>query len=94
MRRGCGTDVAPRFRRRAIGDDDDLSSLRAALHDHLQITCKAEMGAVRIRGHSRIHESAAHDIRHMVDERVMNAAIRYMNHAVGARFKQPEFGCS
>jgi len=50
------------------------------------------MCAVRIRSHFRINERTAHDIRYTVYERVMNAAVRYMNDAMRARFKQPELG--
>ena len=50
------------------------------------------MGAVRIRSHVRVDESAAHDIRYMVDERVMNAAVWNMDHAMRAHLKQPELG--
>ena len=50
------------------------------------------MCAIRIGGHFRIDERTAHDIRYTVYERVMNAAVRYMNDAMGAQFKQPELG--
>jgi hypothetical protein len=68
--------------------------LRAAFHHDLQIAREAKMGGVRIRGYFRIDESASHDIRHVVYERVVNAAVRYMNHAMRAQFKQPELGCA
>jgi hypothetical protein len=52
------------------------------------------MSAVRVRGHFRINQRSPRDIRYLVYERVMNAAVRYMDHAMGARFKQPELGCT
>jgi hypothetical protein len=50
------------------------------------------MCAVRIRSHFRINEGTPHDVRDTVYERVMNATVRYMNDAMGARFKQSELG--
>ena|SRR5580698_8415981 len=85
--------LGQRLRRGAVGDDDDLSSLRAALDDDLQIARQSKMCGVRIRRHFRIYQSAADDIRDVVYERVVYAAVRYMHHAVGTRLEQPEFRC-
>ena len=50
------------------------------------------MGGVRIAGHFRIDQRATHNICDMVDERVVNAAVRYVRYPVSTQLEQPKFG--
>src|SRR5258707_13959326 len=50
------------------------------------------MSAIRIAGHPGFDESAPHDRGNPVDQRVLNNAVRDVNHAVGAEFEQTELG--
>jgi hypothetical protein len=81
-----------RLRRVAVGNEDDLGGLRVALHYDLQITREAQVGAVRVAGHARIHERTAHNGGDTINERMMYAAMRDVYHAVGALFEEPDFG--
>jgi hypothetical protein len=74
-------------RRCAVGDDDNLGGLRAALDHHLQVACETQMGRVRVAGHLSIDKSAPHDGRNMVDQGVLDTAVRDMNHSMGTELK-------
>ena len=50
------------------------------------------MGFVRVAGHSSIDQSAPYDGSDAINQRVMNTAVRDVNHAVGAELKQPRLG--
>src|SRR5450631_1323472 len=80
------------LRGRAVSDDHDLCGLRATFHNDLQVACETQMGLVRVAGHLRIDKRSAHHGGDAIDQRVLNAAVWDMNHAVGAKFKQSQFG--
>ena len=80
------------FGGRAVGDDHHLRGLRAALHDHLQIARQTQMGLIRVAGHFGIGQGAPHDGGDAVDQGMLNAAVRDVNHAMGAEFEQPDLG--
>ena len=50
------------------------------------------MRGIRIAGHPRIHEGAAHHIRHLIDQRMMNDAVRDVHDAVSIQLEQPQLG--
>ena len=78
--------------RRAVADDHHLRGLRAALHHHLQIARKSQMGLVGVAGHSSIDQRPADDGRRAVDQGMLNAAVGDVDHAVGIELEQPHFG--
>jgi hypothetical protein len=49
------------------------------------------MGRVRIAGHSPIDQSAPHDASNAVDQRVLDTAVRDVDHSVSTELKQPQF---
>src|ERR1700736_3815131 len=50
------------------------------------------MGFVRVAGHSSIDQSAPYDGSDAINQRVMNTAVRDVNHAVRAQLKQSQLG--
>jgi hypothetical protein len=50
------------------------------------------MSFVRITGHPGIHESAPHDGGDLVDEGMLNAAVRNVHDAMSIEFEQSQFG--
>ena len=50
------------------------------------------MSGIRIAGHPRIHEGAAHHIRNLIDQRMMNDAVRDVHDAVSIQLEQPQLG--
>ncbi len=78
------------FDGRAIGDEHHLRGLRAALHDHLQITRQAQMRLIRVAGHFGVGQGAPHDRGDAVDQGMLNAAVRDVNHAMRAELEQPD----
>jgi hypothetical protein len=75
-----------------LHDENHLRSLRAALHHHLQIARQSQMRAIRITAHFRLNQRAPHHRGDPIDQRMMNAAVRYVDHAVAVEFEQAHFG--
>ena len=50
------------------------------------------MSGIRIAGHARINEGATHDIRNLIDQRMVDNAVRDMHHAVSVQLEQPQLG--
>ena len=69
---------------RRVGDEHHLGALGAALHHHLQIARKTQMGGVGVARHARLDERTPHDGRDVIDQRMMHSAVRHMDHAVRA----------
>ncbi len=72
----------------AVGNEHHLCRLRAAFHDHLQVSGESQVGAVRVAGHSGINQGAPNHISDTIDEGVLNAAVRDVNHPMGTQLKQ------
>ena len=77
---------------RRIGDQHYLGALGAALHHHLQIARKTQVGGVGVARHARFDERTPHYGRDVIDQRMMHSAVRHMDHAVRADAEQSDFG--
>src|ERR1700677_229052 len=74
----------------AVGDDHHLSALRGPLHHHLQIPGDARVCLVGVAAHARLDQGAPHDACHAVDQRMLDPAVRDVNHAVSAELEEPD----
>ena len=71
--------------RDGICDQHDLRALGTAFHHDLQVTCEPCVRRFGVTGHASIDERPAHDGRHVIDERVLDAAVGDVHHPVRAR---------
>ncbi len=55
---------------------------------HLQVACEAQVSLVRVAGDSSIGQCLPHHGGDAVDQGMLHAAVRNVNHAVAAEFEQ------
>jgi hypothetical protein len=79
---------------RAVAHENDLRTLRAALDHHLQVTCEAQMCAIRVRRDLRIDQRAPHDAGNPIDEGMLNGAVGDVHHVMRIELEQPDLRCA
>src|SRR5262249_31049790 len=79
-----------RLRSLAVANEHDLRGLRAALDDHLQIAREPQMRVVRVARDVRIHERRTDHARTPIDQRMLNDAVRHVDHVMRIQLEQPD----
>jgi hypothetical protein len=81
-------------RRLAAADEDDLDSLAASFHHQLEITQGAAMGSIGVGRNARFANRLANFAGCLIDQRMMDGAVRHVHDAMAVALKQADLGVS